>query len=318
MAVLALPAGVLADSTHWRRLILVVQSVVLAAQATIVVLTFAQSLRPLTLLALIAVLAAGGVLTFTSFQSMVPDLVDRGAIPSATALIAMATNSARILAPALAGLLIAVVGLGPSFAAVLPLTLILLLSNLRRRDRGVPTAPREAILAAVFSGARFVRHSPQALGLAARGLWFTIGIVLGGVTLPAMRRAVTNTVVAVAFGAAGLAVLTCALANQLLVVDDRAGDDVASIQLYLPTWVRARGIATLLVAFYGGQAIGSAALGWAATYVGVHGSLFVAAFVLLTGASIAVWWPLHPDPTDGTSPSLWQSGGGAASQKGTT
>jgi predicted MFS family arabinose efflux permease len=244
---------------------------------------------------------------------------------------------------------------------VLPLTLILLLSNLRRHDRGVPAAPREPFLAAVFSGARFVRHSPQALGLAARGLWFTIGIVgllsllpvlavslgassgelglllaiqgfgavLGGVTLPVMRRAVvTNTVVAIAFGAAGLAVLTCALAGQLLVVaagmllagwswTTALATMVASIELYLPTWVRARGIATLLVAFYGGQAIGSAAIGWAATYVGVRGSLFVAAFVLLAGASIAEWWPLSPDPTDGTSPSYCQSGGGAASQEGT-
>ena len=63
---------------------------------------------------------------------MVPDLVDRAAIPAATALLAMATNSARVLAPPLTGVLIAAWGLGPPFAAVLLLTLILLLASCAR------------------------------------------------------------------------------------------------------------------------------------------------------------------------------------------
>jgi len=53
-------------------------------------MTAAQTLRPLMLLTLIAVSAGGGVLTYTPFPSMVPDLVDRAAIPAATALLAIA------------------------------------------------------------------------------------------------------------------------------------------------------------------------------------------------------------------------------------
>jgi MFS family permease len=131
----------------------------------IVVMTAAQTWRPLTLPTLIAVSADGGVLTYPSFPSMVPDLVNRAAIPAATALLAMATNSAPVLAPPLAGLLIAARGLGPSFA-VRPLTLILLLATLRAGDRGIRSASRDRLLTAVFSGAWFVRRSLQALKLA--------------------------------------------------------------------------------------------------------------------------------------------------------
>jgi predicted MFS family arabinose efflux permease len=354
MALLALPSGVLADSINRRRLIIVVQSVAFGAQVAIVAMTATQTLRPLTLLALIATLAAAGVLTFTSFQSMVPDLVDRDAIPSATALLAMATNSARILAPALAGLLIATLGVGPSFAAVLPLTLILLLATVRWGHRGVRKASRERFLTAVFLGVRFVRHSSQALKLTARGLWFSVGIVgllslvpvlavslgassgqlglllatqglgavLGAVTLPALRRfATANTLVAVAFGTAGFAILACALASHLVVAaigllvagwswTTALATMVASMQLHLPAWVRARGTATLLAALYGGQAVGSAVLGSLATYMGVRATLVAAALVLLCGVSIAVWWPLEPDSVDGSP--RWAAGEGPA------
>ncbi len=114
-------------------------------------MTAAQTLRPLMLLTPIAISAGGGVLTYTSFPSMVPDLVDRAAIPAASALLAMATNSARILAPPLAGLLMAALGLGPSFATVLPLTLILLLATLRAGNRGIRSVSRDRLLTAVFS-----------------------------------------------------------------------------------------------------------------------------------------------------------------------
>jgi hypothetical protein len=80
---------------------------------------------------------------------------------------------------------------------------------------------------------------------------------------------------------------------------DVADTLVASLQLCLPAWVSARGIATLLVAHYGGQAVGSALLGWAATATGVRVVLGAAAFVLLAGVSIAAWWPLDPDIADG-------------------
>ncbi len=113
-------------------------------------MTAAQTLRPLMLLTPIAISAGGGVLTYTSFPSMVPDLVDRAAIPAASALLAMATNSARILAPPLAGLLMVALGLGPSFA-VRPLTLILLLATLRAGNRGVRSVSRDRLLTAVFS-----------------------------------------------------------------------------------------------------------------------------------------------------------------------
>ena len=45
----------------------------------------------------------------------------------------------------------AALGLGPSFATVLPLTLILLLATLRAGNRGIRSVSRDRLLTAVFS-----------------------------------------------------------------------------------------------------------------------------------------------------------------------
>lgn len=71
----------------------------------------------------------------------------------------------------------------------------------------------------------------------------------------------------------------------------------AEIQLFLPRWVRGRGLAVYQVVFAGGQALGGLAWGAAAESLGV-----VAAYLLATGLMLAnagtMWlWPL-PDLRD--------------------
>ena len=81
----------------------------------------------------------------------------------------------------------------------------------------------------------------------------------------------------------------------------------ASIQLTLPPWVRARGMAVYLLVFSGSQALGSYLWGLIAAHFGLEQSLFAAAAVLLlTAASVAVL-PLRPETgtLDLTTSTAW-------------
>ena len=333
MALLAIPAGVLADNTDRRQMIIIVQSCVLSAEIALVVLALTDQLQPAVLLVLLVLVASGAVLTFTPVQSMIPDVVDRDSIPSATALLAVATNSARIIGPAVAGLIIAIASTGAAFAAALPLTLILLVSMLRWKGRNARNHSREDFMPAVRSGFRFARHSPQVLKIVLRGFCFTAGIVglisllpllaaglgassadlgfllaaqgvgavVGALTLPRLRRhASANRIIAGGFVSAGCALVTSGLADNLLVLGvavfvsgwswtGTLATLTASMQLYLPAWVRARGIAMLLTAIYAGQAVGAVGLGWIAISVGLIWALEIAAMILIGGALLAMW-----------------------------
>jgi hypothetical protein len=61
----------------------------------------------------------------------------------------------------------------------------------------------------------------------------------------------------------------------------------ASMQLFLPSWVRARGLAYYLMVFQGGQAFGALAWGVLAQHVG-----------LVRAGLAAAAWSLYQDPAD--------------------
>jgi MFS family permease len=66
----------------------------------------------------------------------------------------------------------------------------------------------------------------------------------------------------------------------------------ASLQLTLPAWVRARGLAAYLLVFMGGQAVGSLLWGLLAGAIGVGATLCIAAALLGVVALTTPWRPL--------------------------
>jgi predicted MFS family arabinose efflux permease len=80
----------------------------------------------------------------------------------------------------------------------------------------------------------------------------------------------------------------------------------ASLQLTLPDWVRARGLAFYLLVFQGGQAVGSLLWGGVAQRAGVRPALAAAAASLVLAALAHVRWPLHDAATaDPTRTHAW-------------
>jgi len=114
-------AGVIADRVNRRRLLLwtqslfLLQAAALALLATTGVLSPAHPERAWMLLALAGFYGLVSALDMPTRQSFIVELVGKEHLPNAIALNSSAFNTARIVGPAVAGVLLAVVGEGGCF-----------------------------------------------------------------------------------------------------------------------------------------------------------------------------------------------------------
>lgn len=129
-----------------------------------------------------------------------------------------------------------------------------------------------------------------------------VGAIAGAVSVKRVRAAVDRNVLlalssaAFAAGSAVAAVVTQPAVVAVVLVVTGAGWLYAlstlntTLQLALPAWVRARGLAVYLMVFMGGQGIGSLVWGLVANATSTRATLLAAtALLLLTALSLAVW-----------------------------
>jgi MFS family permease len=107
MFVLSLPAGVLADTTDRRRVMLVSLGVQAVAVALLGGLLLAGMAGPTSLLLLTFVAGCCTALLSPAWNSMVGEILPRERLPQAIVTMSMAYNAARALGPTFAGLLYA-------------------------------------------------------------------------------------------------------------------------------------------------------------------------------------------------------------------
>ena len=112
----ALVGGVLADIFDRARLLVAVLAGMTAAGAALTALTAAHRMPPALLLMFTFVLGTGAILVAPAYQSLVPDMVPREQVPAAAALSSISINLARAIGPAIAGLLVARIGVAAVFA----------------------------------------------------------------------------------------------------------------------------------------------------------------------------------------------------------
>jgi MFS family permease len=336
---LALPSGALADTFDRRRLLLAVQTFLVAVGVLLTVLTFAQRMPPTLLLTLTFVLGAGQALTGPAWQAVIPELVPRPQLADASALGAISMNLARAVGPAVAGVLIARAGVGVVFAlnTLSFVVFALVLWRWRRPDATGGTAP-ERFTAAVRSGGRYVRHSPvvrrillraglfllpgsalwallplvasRQLGLGSGGYGALlaavgVGAVAGALLLPWMRaRWSLNKLLLVAGTAfAGVLAVLALGRTEAVIVAALLPAGVAwvmvlssvnaAMQLFLPNWVRARGLAVYQMVFAGAQAAGALLWGALSDLFGLVSAHLAAAALMLLGVVTLRWWPMR-------------------------
>jgi MFS family permease len=164
----------------------------------------------------------------------------------------------------------------------------------------VPAAALWALLPVVADRLLGLGASGYGLLLGSLG----IGAIAGALMLPRVASALSQSrLVAGASVLYAVAMLVTAAAPHVLVVVIglvAAGAWLATLvhvnsmmQLYLPAWVRARGLAIYQLTFMGSQAVAAAVWGVIAEHAGIGAALGVAAAALAAGAATIVRWPIY-------------------------
>lgn len=172
---LSAPAGVLADRTSRRRLMVAAESLRAASLVCVLVLALSQALS-LPLLAVLGFMGATGTVVYNvGGPSLVPALVPREALAAANGRLELARSSAFAVGPAVAGALVGWMGAPVAYAWATALSMFAIVIL-----RGVPEPPRVALpprnpLHDLRDGARFVLASPLLRPILITAVIFNIG-----------------------------------------------------------------------------------------------------------------------------------------------
>lgn len=193
---LALPAGSAGDIFDRRKLILATETWMTVVALIISLLAFGGRMTPWLLLALTFALSAGDAFESPSWRAILPELVPKKDLPSASALNGIEFNLARAIGPGLAGGVIAAAGVATAFAVnfVSFFGVILVVARWKRPVRK-RTAPPETFTGATVAALRYVRYSPDILTVTARTgvvLFFSSGIFA---LLPSLARSVNDSAI---------------------------------------------------------------------------------------------------------------------------
>jgi MFS family permease len=167
--VLALPAGAIGDIVDRRKLILTTEVWMMSVALVLAVMTIAGMMSPILLLILTFALSAGDAFESPTWRAVLPELVKKEDLPAASALNGIEFNLARAVGPALAGLVIALIGVGAAFLvnAISFLGVIVVIARWRRA-RVKRTTPPETVSGATVAALRYVRFSPAIRAVLAR------------------------------------------------------------------------------------------------------------------------------------------------------
>jgi MFS family permease len=154
--------GLVADRTDKRRLLVALQAVMGALALVLAVLTLTDSVQLWQVLGLAALLGLADAFEKPTRQSFLVEIVGPESVRNAVSLNSVMVNAARVLGPAVAGLVIAAGGLGVCFglnaASFIPVAIMLLAmdSSLLR-----PSAPQPHERGQVRAGFAYVRRERE-------------------------------------------------------------------------------------------------------------------------------------------------------------
>jgi MFS family permease len=186
--ILAPVGGIVADRTDRRRILVTTQSVSLLLPLILSGLTFTGRVQPWHVFVLAACLGVVNAFDMPARQAFVVEMVGRDDLLNAIALNSSMFNGARVVGPAVAGVLVAAVGEGwcfllnsISYVAVIAGLLLMNVTSTHRRPR-VHSPFRDAV-----DGFRYVARTPPVRALL---------VLLGVLSLSGMPYAVLMPVFA--------------------------------------------------------------------------------------------------------------------------
>ncbi len=215
--VFALPAGSIGDIVDRRKLILFTEVWMAGVAVVLAAVTITGLISPLWLLVLTFALSAGDAFETPTWRAVLPELVPKEDLASASALNGIEFNFARAVGPALAGVVIAASGVGTAFAinAASFLGVILIVARWKRNPRKRST-PAETLGGATAAAIRYVRYSPAVRTVLLRsgvGMFFASGLLA---LLPSVAHGVSDSPIGygLLLGCFGLGAVVGALTMQ--------------------------------------------------------------------------------------------------------
>jgi predicted MFS family arabinose efflux permease len=199
-------AGALADRLPKRRLILATQSALALQAFTITALVWTGQVRYWHVAVLALLLGCANVIDMPTRQAFVVEMVGKGDLVNAVALNSAAFNGARIVGPAVAGLLIGRFGVAPAFLLNGLSFLVVLAALCLVRTEGAPR-PRAGTTVGqeVAEGLRYALRTPRVALMLSLVLVVSLCVFNFSVFVPLLARTVLH------LAAAGFGFLMAAL-----------------------------------------------------------------------------------------------------------
>ncbi|HUS14768.1 MAG TPA: MFS transporter [Chloroflexia bacterium] len=196
---LSVLGGALADRVPKRKVLIVTQSVMMVLALVMALLNVTHVVQVWHVLVLAALLGVANAIDMPTRQAFVVELVGKEDLMNSIALNSTVFNAARIVGPAIAGLLIATVGVtgcfflnGVSFVAVIAGLLMMRAPFFTRRPEPAKEADAESFLHSIGAGFRYIWATPAVLSMVLLvGAVGTFGLNFG-VWLPVMARDVLH------------------------------------------------------------------------------------------------------------------------------
>ncbi|CRQ61239.1 enterobactin exporter EntS [Pseudomonas aeruginosa] len=189
MFFLALPAGALADIVDKRRYLLGVQLWMALVATLLASLTLLQLTSVWLLLGLTLCMGIGTALMMPAWSATTPELVGKDELPAAVALSSVGVNLARAVGPAIAGVLVSLVGPWLTFALNALSFFAVIAVLLAWKREAVPSVlPAERLFGALRAGWRYSRSSRPLQSVLVRAVAFFLGASAGMSLLPLIVR----------------------------------------------------------------------------------------------------------------------------------
>jgi len=206
MVLLAAPAGVLADVLDRRGLLILIQIAMAVLGGALALTTWLGNSSAGVVLTVTFLIGCGTAFLWPAWQAIQPELVPRAQLAQAASLGAVNVNVARVLGPALGGVLLAAVGAGAVFGLVGALFGLAAVAVASWSRTVIPDpVGRERVLRGLRSGARYVRHARSMRRVLVQSLLFVPAATALWALLPVLAKSELH------LGAQGFGVLLGAL-----------------------------------------------------------------------------------------------------------
>jgi predicted MFS family arabinose efflux permease len=190
MFLFALPAGALADIVDKRRYLIGAEAFIAIVSILFAAFIWLRLINPWTLLLFTFLIEAGSAATSPAWQSVVPQLVPKPALPAAIAMNSVGINVSRALGPALGGVLTAAFGIAAPFwvNGVSNLGVIGALWRWRSAPQRDSHLPAERFASALRTGVRHSRNNRHLRATLARAIGFFLFASCYWALLPLVAR----------------------------------------------------------------------------------------------------------------------------------